>query len=192
MIGGRYRLEHRIAEGGSAVVWRGFDMRLQRQVAVKIPRAGRLFPSDRGESFLAEARRAARLCHSNIVDVYDVRRDQGLFFIVSELIDGNDLGRHLLSESFTTRETLRLVAEVAEALAHAHQQGIVHRDVASEHTGISNARPMSRTSVSLSRPRNCVSSAMTGCNGRTCRRSSCSATASVSTAVPTFTRWAER
>src|SRR5262245_50531564 len=106
-IAGRYRLDRLIVEGGCGKVYRGFDLVLQRRVAVKRPKA------DQTEMFLIEARRAAGLQHPGIVAVHDVIQSPDGFSIVSEFIDGPDLGVHLLREPLTVREAVLITAEVA-------------------------------------------------------------------------------
>jgi hypothetical protein len=117
-----------IAAGGSGQVWRAFDLELQRAVAVKVPRR-RLRRSEGEEEFLTEARKVARLKHPGIVPVHDVGRHEGAYFIVSELVEGADLGKCLRRAPFTVREAVRLVAQVARHLHHAHDQGFIHRDI---------------------------------------------------------------
>jgi tetratricopeptide (TPR) repeat protein len=125
-LGGRYRLEKLLAEGGFAEVYRAFDEELQRPVAIKLPRPGRLDASD---SFLAEARRVARLRHGGIVPVYDVGVELGDCFIVSEFLDGGSLADRLAAKPPTAQETVRWIAEVADALEYAHLHGVIHRDL---------------------------------------------------------------
>lgn len=127
LLAGRYRLEEPIAEGGFAQVWRGFDTELQRPVAVKLPRNDRRVPQF--ENFLGEARKIARLSHPGIVPVYDVCRHGDSYYIVSELIAGEDLGKRLQRGLPPVREAVRIVVAVAEALGSAHRRGIVHRDI---------------------------------------------------------------
>ena len=88
VLAGRYRLDDLIAEGGFAQVWRAYDTELQRFVAVKVPKPGRVESSD---SFMAEARRVARLKHPGIVPVHDVGSEDGQCFIVSEFAEGGSL-----------------------------------------------------------------------------------------------------
>lgn len=125
-LAGRYRLDRRIAEGGFAEVWRAFDGELQRAVAVKLPKRGRV-PST--ERFIAEARRVARLKHPGVVPVFDVGRDGDTCFIVSEVVEGGSLAERIAQGRPTPQEAARLVAEVAETLAYAHRQGFIHRDI---------------------------------------------------------------
>jgi serine/threonine protein kinase len=129
-LAGRYRLEKIIGEGGFGVVWQAYDLELERPVAVKVPRPDRLRLSPGGDdAFLAEARRVAKLAYPGIVTVFDVNRHHGMTFIVSELIDGDDLGRRLRAGLMTVREAVRVVADVARYLHSAHKKGLTHRDV---------------------------------------------------------------
>ena len=125
-LAGRYRLDEKIAEGGFAQVWKGFDLELRRAVAVKVPKQGRLVSAER---FMAEARRVAGLKHPGVVPVFDVGRDGDSCFIVSEFVEGGTLAERIAKDRPTTQESARLIAEVAETLAYAHRQGFVHRDI---------------------------------------------------------------
>ncbi len=128
-LAGRYRLDRLIAEGGCGRVWQGFDLELQRNVAVKLPKTSRLTDSVAVEGFLLEARKVAALKHKGIVPVYDVDRHEGVYFIVSELIDGTDLRARQSREALSCREAVRVVARAARHLHQAHCQGLIHRDV---------------------------------------------------------------
>ncbi len=129
LLAGRYRLDGLIGEGGFGQVWRGFDVELHRPVAVKVPRRSRPAGPEEADRFLAEARKVARLRHPGIVPVYDVGRHGESYFIVSELIDGTDLGERMRRGRLPVREAVRIVAAVASALEDAHRRGIVHRDI---------------------------------------------------------------
>lgn len=126
ILGGRYRLDELIAEGGFAQVLRAYDRELQRTVAVKIPKANRLESTD---VFLAEARRVARLKHPNMVQVYDVGVDGPTCFIVSEYIEGGSLAGRLTQGSPSRDQVCRWVSDVADALEYAHLNGVIHRDI---------------------------------------------------------------
>jgi len=126
---GRYRLQELVGEGGFGQVWRGYDPELDRPVAVKIPRPGRFGSAHRANRFLAEARKAARLSHPAIVPVYDVGRDGPWYYIVFEWIDGQPLSKRLAAGPLPPEEAAAIVAQVAEALHHAHLRDLVHRDV---------------------------------------------------------------
>lgn len=123
---GRYFLETLLGTGGFGQVWKAFDPQLKRHVAVKIPRRDKLAAP---EHFLAEAQKVARLRHPGIVPVHDVGSHDGVFYIVSEFIEGGSLADQLAKGQPWRTETLALVADVADALHHAHERGFVHRDI---------------------------------------------------------------
>jgi Flp pilus assembly protein TadD len=125
-LAGRYRLETLVAEGGFAEVYRAFDEELQRTVAIKMPKPGRL---GSGDAFLAEARRVARLRHEGIVPVYDVGMEGDTCFIVSEFLEGGSLADRLVKGKPSRDEAIRWICEIADALEHAHLHGVVHRDI---------------------------------------------------------------
>jgi predicted Ser/Thr protein kinase len=130
LVLGRYRLDEQIAVGGTARVWRGWDTQLDRPVAVKLLHP-HLRPDETSRRRLAgEARAAAALSHPAIATVYDVSGADEDPAIVMELVDGDPLSGVLARTGpMRPAAAARLAAEVAEALYHAHQQGIVHRDV---------------------------------------------------------------
>ncbi len=126
-LAGRYRLDAFLAEGGFGRVYRGFDLELQRAVAVKITTAGKA--RRRADDLLEEARKVAKLRHPGIVSVHDVGKADDLHFIVSDLIDGTSLAGIIQGKRPTPEEAAHLVAEVADALAFAHDNGFIHRDI---------------------------------------------------------------
>ena len=128
-LGGRYRLDGKIGEGGFAEVWKGYDLELRRAVAVKRPRLTGSGKTDHLERFVAEARRVAGLKHPGVVPVFDVGRDGDAAYIVSELVEGGSLAERIVTARPTVQESARLVAEVADTLAYAHRHGFLHRDI---------------------------------------------------------------
>ncbi len=126
----RYRLIERIAVGGSAEVWRAQDLQLDRPVAVKRLHP-HLLPDESSRLRLAaEARAAASLRHPVIVDVYDVDATGESPALVMELVDGESLSARIEREGpLPERQAVAVVADVADALYHAHQRGVIHRDV---------------------------------------------------------------
>jgi tRNA A-37 threonylcarbamoyl transferase component Bud32 len=130
LILGRYRLEHEIAAGGTARVWRAHDELMDRWVAVKLLHP-HLLPDETSRQRLeGEARAAEALSHPGIATVYDVTGPQEEPALVMELVDGEPLSVLLARDGpMSPDAAARLAAEVADALYHAHQQGIIHRDV---------------------------------------------------------------
>jgi class 3 adenylate cyclase/predicted ATPase len=126
---GRYQVRNALGAGGFGAVYLGHDTQLDRLVAIKVLRGGPEVPQAEAERFLQEARRLAQLSHPGIVAVHDVGLDGGQVYLVSDFLDGPDLGRWLGDHRPAWPEAARIAATVAEALAHAHARLIVHRDV---------------------------------------------------------------
>ena len=126
----RYRLIERLAAGGSAEVWRAHDEQLDRPVAVKRLHP-HLFADDASRTRLAaEARAAARLSHPVIVGIYDVDATGDAPALVMELVSGESLAARIDRDgALPPREAAAIVADLAEGLFHAHQQGVIHRDI---------------------------------------------------------------
>src|SRR5689334_16527034 len=130
LLAGRYRLVERLGAGGMSVVWRGYDEVLGRPVAVKVLAAELVSDAELRGRVRREARAAARLSHPNITNVYDYgERDDGTPYVVMELVDGQSLAQRMASGPLPWRTAVRVAAQVASALAAAHAQGLVHRDV---------------------------------------------------------------
>ena len=125
---GRFELIERLGVGGFGSVWKARDKELDRTVAIKIPRAGAMSGEEQ-EKFFREARAAAQLRHPSIVSVHEVGRDGDNVYIVSDFVRGVTLGDWLTSQQLTSREAADLCAKIADALHHAHEQGVVHRDL---------------------------------------------------------------
>jgi serine/threonine protein kinase/formylglycine-generating enzyme required for sulfatase activity len=127
---GRYELKGLLGEGGFGRVYLAHDDQLQRLVAVKVPHRTVVDTPDAANAYLAEARIAAQLDHPHIVPVYDVGSTPELpCFIVSKYIAGTTLAAKLRHDRPAPTAAAALVAIIAEALHHAHQRGVVHRDV---------------------------------------------------------------
>jgi WD40 repeat protein/tRNA A-37 threonylcarbamoyl transferase component Bud32 len=125
---GRFELIERLGVGGFGSVWKARDKELDRAVAIKIPRA-EVMSVEEQEKFFREARAAAQLRHPNIVSVHEVGRDGDSVYIVSDFVRGVTLGDWLTGQQLTNREAAELCIKIAEALDHAHEQGVVHRDL---------------------------------------------------------------
>ncbi|MDR6975990.1 hypothetical protein J2X68_002678 [Streptomyces sp. 3330] len=116
-----------IGSGGAADVHRGFDLRLRRPVAVKLFRPDTGFDTE--EAFLSEAMILARLQHPGLVTAYDAGRHDGDAYLVMQLIEGHTLKARIADGPLSPRATATLGAGLADALAHAHEAAVVHRDV---------------------------------------------------------------
>jgi serine/threonine protein kinase/WD40 repeat protein len=125
---GHFQLLHCLGQGAFGAVWKAKDTKLDRIVALKIPRKEQLTEAD-AEKFLREARAAAQVRHPNIVSVHEVGREDGRIYIASDFIDGPSLADWIDAHPLTVREAVELCAKIAEALHHAHEAGIVHRDL---------------------------------------------------------------
>ena len=129
---GHYRVDARIGSGGMGEVFRAFDTRLNRPVAVKLMRDAGLEQAAIVQRFLREARAASALNHPNIVTIHEVgETPAGELFIVQELIEGRTL-RALIETAPTLTTTIDIGRQVARAIGAAHAAGIVHRDVKPE------------------------------------------------------------
>ncbi|SCF42806.1 Serine/threonine protein kinase [Micromonospora mirobrigensis] len=134
ILADRYRLIDRLGSGGMGVVWRAHDRVLDREVAVKVLSGQYAEDPVARQRVLAEARAAARLSHPHVGGVYDYGEsvsDAGdpVPFVVMELLPGRTLAQRLKRGPVSVESALRICAEIASALAAAHAQGLVHRDV---------------------------------------------------------------
>jgi WD40 repeat protein/tRNA A-37 threonylcarbamoyl transferase component Bud32 len=125
---GHFELVDKIGVGTFGFVWKARDTDLDRTVAIKIPRKGQLDPEET-EQFLREARAAAQLRHPGIVSVHEVGRADDTVFIVSDFVEGTTLADRLTAQRFSVREAAELCAKIADALHHAHEHGVIHRDL---------------------------------------------------------------
>jgi serine/threonine protein kinase len=125
LVAGRYRLERRLSKTSMADVWLADDGVLERRVVVKL-----LAPAADLPRFEREARAAAALAHPNLVQVFDYGEDEGRPYMVLEYLPGGTLAERLPEKAaLRDEDTRRVTSEIAAGLAHAHQHGVVHRDL---------------------------------------------------------------
>lgn len=137
-IGDRYEVLSKVGAGGMADVYKGKDHKLNRFVAIKILK--KEFREDKTfvEKFQSEAQAAAGLMHPNIVNVYDVGEEQGLYFMVMELVEGITLKEYIHKKgSLSAKETISIAIQAANGIEAAHMHQIVHRDIKPQNIMIS-------------------------------------------------------
>jgi WD40 repeat protein/tRNA A-37 threonylcarbamoyl transferase component Bud32 len=125
---GRFEVRSELGSGAFGTVYRAYDPQLDREVALKVPRAGTLDSPERVERFLREAKAAAQLRHPHIVPIYDAGQDGSQYYIASAFIPGRTLAE-ARDAGLNFRQAAAITRDLAEALAYAHELGIVHRDV---------------------------------------------------------------
>jgi serine/threonine protein kinase len=125
---GPFELVARVGSGGMGEVWKAWDPRLKRPVALKLPRAEALTTADL-RRFVRESRAAAQLRYPQIAAVHDVCREGTTIYIIGDFVDGQNLRDYVAAQTPNYQATVELCAGVAEALHHAHEQQIVHRDL---------------------------------------------------------------
>ena len=126
---GRFEIRSRLGAGGFGAVYRAYDPVLEREVALKVPRAAVLESEKARARFLREPKAAAQLQHPHIVPVYDAGSDGEHYYIASAYIEGQTLEAVIREQRPDFRRAAPIVRALAEALDYAHQMGVVHRDV---------------------------------------------------------------
>jgi uncharacterized protein YndB with AHSA1/START domain/predicted Ser/Thr protein kinase len=121
-----------LGHGGMGVVYKGHHPLLDRPVAIKVLRPDFQTDDDFQSRFLREARTLAKLRHPYIVTVYDLGRLDDLYYLVMEFVEGASLRERLVARSISERDALDFVPQIAEALQHSHETGVVHRDIKPE------------------------------------------------------------
>ncbi len=127
---GRYKLEERIGEGAMADVYRAFDPRINRHLAIKVLKKEFIQDQEYSARFLQEAKAAGALSHPNIVTIYDIGEVGGQPYIVMELLDGQPLDAVMLEQKkLKTEQVMAYGVQITQALDYAHAMGVVHRDI---------------------------------------------------------------
>jgi serine/threonine-protein kinase len=144
-IGDQYDVEEEIGRGGMSVVYRATDLRLRREVAIKVLPPDLAFRADVRARFQREAEMAARLSHPHIVPIYSVDERGGLVYFVMALIVGEPLGARLARLGpMQPDEARAILRSIADALAYAHSRGVIHRDIKPDNIllDVESGRPM--------------------------------------------------
>ena len=127
---GRFELQSELGDGSFGYVFRAYDPKLDRTVALKIQRAGILAGEEDVQRFLREARSAAQLQHPGIVSLYESgRTEDDVCFLVTEYVDGKTLESKLQDNRFEIRGSAQLIVQLAQALQYAHEHEVIHRDI---------------------------------------------------------------
>ena len=137
LVLGRYRLLERLGAGGFGVVWRARDEVLRREVAVK---RIQLAPDEDGERATREALASARLAHPAIVALYEACPAEDAFYLISELVDGDTLAALIAEDELADSQVLQIGVALCSALEHAHERGVIHRDVKPQNVLVPHGR----------------------------------------------------
>ena len=130
ILGDRYEIIEEIGNGGMAIVYKAKCRKLNRVVAIKVLKDEYKVDEEFVKKFNRESQAAASLSHPNIVSVYDVGHDDGIYYIVMELVEGVNLKDYILKNpKMDWRVALKYSMQICSALAHAHRNGIIHRDI---------------------------------------------------------------
>ena len=130
VLSANYELESEVGRGGMGIVYCARDRRLKREIAIKVLPPELSFRADIRQRFLREAETAAQLNHPNIVPIYTVEERDNLVYFVMAYIKGDNLGQRLQQHGpMPPVEVRRILREVAEALAYAHNRNVIHRDI---------------------------------------------------------------
>jgi DNA helicase-2/ATP-dependent DNA helicase PcrA len=133
-----YRILETLGAGGMGAVYKAYDEKLHRVVALKVLTPEAISQEDRRRRFLQEARAASALNHPHILTVYEVGEDDGKPYMVMEYIEGETLRQKISARALPVNETLEIAIQVADGLAKAHEHGIIHRDLKPENLIISS------------------------------------------------------
>ncbi len=126
---GKLTIHRKMAEGGTGAVYQAYQHDLKRVVAVKVLKEGLCQNETAAKRFFREMRTLAAICHSNVVQVFDVGQIMGLYYMSMELIKGQPLDEHVHAVSINQRDFCRIFMQLASALGALHEEGLIHRDV---------------------------------------------------------------
>src|SRR5215470_17632051 len=135
---GRYEIRAKIGEGGMGEVYRAYDEAMHREVAIKVLPAALTSDKDRLARFEQEAQTAGSLNHPNILVIHHIETHDGAPYIVSELLEGEELRDRLNQGQIPPRKTIDYAQQIVNGLSAAHAKGIVHRDLKPENLFLTN------------------------------------------------------
>src|SRR5688572_8114259 len=127
-----YRIIEPLGAGGMGAVYKAYDKKLHRIIALKLLKPEFISQQDRRRRFLQEARAASALSHPHILTVYEVGEHDGKPYIAMEYVEGETLRQRIKSGALQIKEVLQIAVQIAEGLAKAHDAGIIHRDLKPE------------------------------------------------------------
>ena len=148
-LGKRYEILGRIGSGGMADVYKGKDHKLNRYVAIKVLKSDYRNDQVFIQKFVSEAQAAAGLMHPNVVNVYDVGQDRGLFYMVMELVEGITLKDYI--GRLLAKETISISIQMVTGLQAAHNHHIIHRDIKPQNIIISKEGKVKVTDFRIAR-----------------------------------------
>src|SRR4029078_9578399 len=132
-----YRIVEPIGAGGMGAVYKAYDNKLQRTVAIKLLPSEYVSQQDRRRRFFQEARAASALSHPHILTIYEVGEEDGRPYIAMEYIEGQTLRQKIKSNGLKLKEVLDIAIQIAAGLTRAHESGIIHRDLKHENLMLS-------------------------------------------------------
>jgi serine/threonine-protein kinase len=151
-LAGRYEIITRVGGGGMALVYKAHDVLLNRYVAVKVLRQQFVGDEEFIRRFRREAQSAAALSHPNVVSIYDVGQEDDIHYIVMEYVEGNNLNEIIQERApLQTEESVRIAVQICDALDHAHQNHIIHRDIKPHNILIGNNGRVKVTDFGIAR-----------------------------------------
>ncbi|WP_372371162.1 protein kinase [Candidatus Uabimicrobium sp. HlEnr_7] len=124
-----YKILSELGRGGMGCVYKAFDTKLQRTVALKVLISQNQTNTEQIQRFIIEARATAKLVHPNIVRVYEIGNEKGIAFFTMDCIEGSSLKEIIKSKKLNLHKGLAIMKKVSEAMYYAHQNGIIHRDL---------------------------------------------------------------
>ncbi len=165
ILGGRYELEEKIGSGGMAIVYKARCHLLKRHVAVKVLRPELVEDEEFVARFKRESQAAASLSHPNIVNIYDVGEENGIYYIVMEYIKGKTLKEYIREKGkLDWEEAVRIAIQICSALKHAHKNGIIHRDIKPQNILVSEDGTVKVTDFGIARAVTSATVTMAGAN----------------------------